>query len=378
MTQISIASSALKIAFDQQVFLLQKYGGVSRYICSLAEAMSKMPDANVRLVAPLHLNFPLKELAGVGGSRRWLPSVHPKLFRAVNAASKYLARRELRHFRPDIVHETYFTTGDFRAGGAKRVVTVYDMIHERFADRFDQAHRTSEAKRAAVERADHVICISENTRRDLIDLWGITPAKLSVTYLAADDVFRGGQPEARSASSKRPFLLFVGSRGGYKNFDGLLRAVANGLGVDAGADIVCFGGGELTGVELDLIGKLGFRKDQVRQEGGGDVALRRLYGSALALVYPSLYEGFGIPPLEAMAADCPVVTSNSSSLPEVVGDAGEYFDPADEDAMGSAIRKVVESTERRAELVALGRARQAMFSWDKCARETLDIYRSLL
>ena len=95
-------------------------------------------------------------------------------------------------------------------------------------------------------------------------------------------------------------------------------------------------------------------------------------------MYPSLYEGFGIPPLEAMAADCPVVISNSSSLSEVVGDAGEYFDPEDEDDMCASIQRVVSCPQRRAELVALGRTRQATFTWRKCALETADVYRSLL
>ena len=110
---------------------------------------------------------------------------------------------------------------------------------------------------------------------------------------------------------------------------------------------------------------------------GDDVLLARLYRFARALVYPSLYEGFGIPPLEAMSAGCPVLTSNSSSLPEVVGNAGEYFDPTDEGQMAMVIDKVINSDERRRELIELGKARCAGFSWRTCAEQTKVIYERL-
>ena len=112
--------------------------------------------------------------------------------------------------------------------------------------------------------------------------------------------------------------------------------------------------------------------------GGGDEILAALYQQAAAFVYPSLYEGFGIPPLEAMAVGCPVICSGTSSLPEVVGDAAEVFDPQDEEAMLAAIERVLESPGRRDALVAAGRNRYQQFTWEKCAQETAAIYRKLL
>lgn len=106
--------------------------------------------------------------------------------------------------------------------------------------------------------------------------------------------------------------------------------------------------------------------------------LASIYANAAAFVYPSLYEGFGIPPLEAMSLGCPVICGNTSSIPEVVGDAGEYFDPNDTESMRVAIEAVLQSTGRSQELVAKGQAQRSLFSWQRCARETLDVYRSIL
>lgn len=141
---------------------------------------------------------------------------------------------------------------------------------------------------------------------------------------------------------------------------------------------MAFGGGAFNADELALISTLGFAPQAVRQVGGGDEVLGSLYADAAAFVYPSVYEGFGLPPLEAMAHNCPVVTSNSSSMPEVVGYAGEYFDPLDVEAQSDAICKVVFDAQRRSQLIELGGQRLPMFSWDRCALETQAVYQQVL
>jgi glycosyltransferase involved in cell wall biosynthesis len=141
--------------------------------------------------------------------------------------------------------------------------------------------------------------------------------------------------------------------------------------------VVCFGGGDLREDELELMRELALSPALVEQVGGGDDVLAVYYENAAAFVYPSLYEGFGIPPLEAMALGCPVVCSNTSSIPEVVGDAGEYFDPADVDSIRTSLENVLQSNERRAELIQKGFKKRAEFSWERCAKETLKIYRGL-
>ncbi|GAB3316788.1 hypothetical protein GCM10027428_19360 [Haliea atlantica] len=126
------------------------------------------------------------------------------------------------------------------------------------------------------------------------------------------------------------------------------------------------------------MGKLGLKRGQVQHHIGNDSSLRNFYRHASAFVYPSLYEGFGIPPLEAMANDCPVVSSRAGSMPEILGEAAEFFDPSDYNQLASAIETVVFSSNRRAELIRLGQERLKNYSWKRCAEETLEVYRRLL
>lgn len=367
----------MKIAFDQQVFLLQEYGGISRYLCSLVRELSAMPEVEARVFAPLHFNRNLANLERGLSYGRALPRLHPKLSRLAMLASQAMARRVIARFQPDIIHETYYSESNFRPSDARRVLTVYDLIHERYPDLFVNSEGTTRPKRLAANRADHVICISESTRRDLITFCGVPEERTSVVYLGVDVDFVQATTPTRQYHL-RQFLLYVGARGGYKNFERFVRAFSRSTRLRNDFDVLCFGGGPLQPGEQAVIANAGLRPDQVVQLGGGDEILAALYQQAAAFVYPSLYEGFGIPPLEAMAVGCPVICSDSSSLPEVVGEAAETFDPLDENAMQAAMEHVLESPSRCSALVEAGRTRYKHFTWEKCAQETEAIYRSLL
>lgn len=359
--------------------MLQEYGGISRYLCNLAKFFVQMEGVEARIIAPLHFNKNLDAMQGLAGGGLLLPKVNTKLFRVVMAASKRLARFGISRYKPDILHETYYSSDDYRPNGAKRVLTVYDLIHERYGDMFENSMGTTGPKRAAALRADHVICISESTRCDLINFCGVAEEKTSVIYLGTDVAFLGQESaEEETQALTRPFLLYVGNRDGYKNFSGFLQAFANSGRLKADFDIVCFGGGAFRIEEREMAATLGLGNDQLAHRAGNDQILASLYRSAAAFVYPSLYEGFGIPPLEAMAMGCPVISSDTSSLPEVVGDAGEYFDPLSEESMMAAMERVTQSSSRSGELVELGRQQYRKFSWEKCAQETMMVYRSLL
>lgn len=369
----------MKVAFDQQAFVSQPWGGITRYLCNLVRYYLQDPQVETAVYAPLYFNENLAALPPVRGRGIKLPKVNTKLFRVVMESSQVMARMGLSHYAPDILHETYYSRDDFRPGKACRVLTVYDLIHERYGDMFVNSEGTTGPKRIAAQRADHVICISESTRRDLIEYCGVAPGKTSVVYLGADVEFVSASNAGAGAdASSQPYVLYVGNRDGYKNFNAFLEAFASSSLLRANFRVVSFGGPALSPQELALADSLGLAHGQLAREGGGDEILARLYRGAAALVYPSLYEGFGIPPLEAMAAGCPVICSNTSSLPEVVGNAGEYFDPASRDSMAAAMERVLDSASRRQELVQLGRQQLQQFSSERCARETLDIYRSLL
>lgn len=367
----------MRIAFDHQIFGWQEYGGISRYFFELASELATTCGQDVQVVAPLYVNRYLTRapsaLQVLGRPSLYLPKAG-RFYRFVNSL---LAAPLWNGLQPDIVHETYYASSRLAPKGAKVVLTVFDMIHERCKESFSAYDPISREKMRAVERADHVICISEQTRRDLIELFDVDPGKTSVVYLGFSLTSSSGvQPS--NIAPRRPFLLYVGKRGGYKNFAGLLRVYAASPQLSAECDLICFGGGALTAAERSLMRQLNLSAEQVRQVAGGDELLEGYYRAARAFVFPSLYEGFGIPPLEAMSFDCPVVCSGVSSIPEVVGDAALVFDPNDPEAMRGAIERVLMDQPLRQSLILRGRKRTESFSWRRCAEETLKVYQQVL
>lgn len=365
----------MKIAYDSQIFSMQEYGGVSRYFFELADNIAKANAAEVAIFSPLYTNSYLAAASHQLKVRGMKMPVIRHSWRVYRAINRMYAPSMMARFHPDIVHETYYSQKSKTPVDSKVVLTVFDMIHERFPDDFATRDRTSEEKAKAVERADHVICISEQTRKDLIELLGVDRAKTSVVHLG----FSLTKQSADSRlASERPYVLYVGSRGGYKNFESLLRAYAANPALQHDHDLVAFGGGSLNAREKALLAKLGIPFERVRHLSGDDSVLSGLYRRAALFVYPSRYEGFGIPPLEAMSFDCPVACSNVSSIPEVVGDAAEFFDPDSIESIGQAIERVLNDATLRDVLVARGRERIKLFYWERCAEQTLDVYRSLL
>lgn len=373
----------MKIAFDPQIFSLQPYGGISRYFVETATRLAALPDTDVSVLAFAHLNAYLAaapQRAVVGRAIPVLPQGARSILARANTA---LARGWLARHPVDIVHETYYLSRPLsKPGRAKTVVTVLDMIHEKFpslsAGSNPIANRVAADKRAAVQRADHIICISENTRRDLIECLGIAPERTSVVLLGFSlQVSIALPPGPPPALGGAPYVLFVGKRGDYKNFATLLRAYA-GSTIRRDFLLVCFGDEPFSQAELNAARELGIAPDRLRHFRGSDDRLALFYRHAALFVYPSRYEGFGIPPLEAMSFDCPVVCSNTSSLPEVVGDAARTFDPDDADALRLAMEAVLGQPDLAEDLRRRGRRRVAMFSWDECARHTRAVYASLL
>ena len=173
------------------------------------------------------------------------------------------------------------------------------------------------------------------------------------------------------------YLLYVGMRAGYKNFDFVARGFASLGPAYRDIQLVCCGGLSFTRAERALFESLGVA-DRLLQFRCTDRELAGFYAHATAFVFPSLYEGFGIPPLEAMAHGCPVIVSRSSSLPEVVGEAGVYFDPTNQDDFRAQLERIVNDAELRASLVVLGGQRASEFTWDRCFRDTLAVYRSVI
>ncbi len=366
----------MRIYFDYQIISCQQYGGVSRYIYEIANHMAGIGGHEVKIFAPLYVNeyFHNSNKLCPMGIKISRPNRMRRLINGVNLTTAHLLIKPRRNV--DIFHETYYSLSDVCPRSAKRLITVYDMIHEKFADNFPGGDKMLQIKAHAVKRADHVICISQNTQRDLIEILGVPEEKTSVVYLGYSISSKGWASQHAVVSN--PHILYVGRRAGYKNFGKLLHAYADSAFLRNEFNLICFGGGAFTTRELGLMESLNLSLTRVVHVSGGDDMLAGLFASAALLIYPSLYEGFGLSPLEAMAFGCPVVCANSSCLPEVVGDAAEFFDPANEYDMRMAIERVASSPEHASLLAEKGRERIKLFSWERCARETLKVYQNVL
>jgi glycosyltransferase involved in cell wall biosynthesis len=268
------------------------------------------------------------------------------------------------------------------------VVTIYDMSFIRYPQSFNTANRVylTWAVRNSLRRANRVIAISESTKRDLVKTFGVAKEKVAVVYCGTDPTFSPAQDrneiEALRAQRHLPekMILFVGTIEPRKNVTRLLRAFARAKrAAHLPHCLVLIGARGWKYAEVDAV---------IEQEGiGGDVIftgyvpqneLPRWYRAAELFVYPSLYEGFGLPPLEAMACGTPVVTSNASSLPEVTGDAALVVTPDNETALTDAIVRALNDHTLREEMITRGLMQAAKFSWARAAGETVDVYRAVL
>jgi glycosyltransferase involved in cell wall biosynthesis len=279
----------------------------------------------------------------------------------------------------DLFHGTNFLAPPCRR--ARAVVTVHDLAFLRMADEVPVAHRYHRYVRRAVTRASRVIAVSEATRRDVVELLAVPPDRVSVVHLGAPEGLPALEARAWDVARARHgiperFLLFVGTLEPRKNLvrflDAFRRAVPRLL--------------RPTG--LVLAGRLGWRAGPLRAaiERARRVApvvttgwvpapfRNALLRDAAAVVLPSLYEGFGLPVLEAFAAGTPALLGDAGALPEVGGDAALYADPRDEEAIEERIVEIVSDDELRRRLVERGRRRVSRFSWERAARETIEVY----
>ena len=358
----------MNILYDSQIFSQQRYGGISRYFYELIQGL--LPMESVFLHEGLHVNsYQLDVLTGY--RKYWGCRVRD--VRGGHRIRSFFNAMHLKWFTRDedisIYHPTYYR--DYSVERARKVVTVYDMIHELFPQQFIKDN-TSIRKLKILKKADGIIAISESTKKDLVHLLGIPEEKIQVIYLA-NSLSKSiqGIPIVQGS-----YILYVGNRSGYKNFIGLAQAYAVSQ-YKNDVQLICFGGGDFSQEEQTILKNLGIQ-ERVFQYSGDDTVLGNLYQYATAFVYPSLYEGFGLPVLEAMYYSTPVLTGKISSMPEVAGDAAEYFDPADPESIHESMDRLLSDSMRRKELTVQGREREKLFSWKKCAEETLKFYKSLL
>lgn len=359
------------VQYTGSVFVKQQHGGISRYIVELARNILASESWSASIASPLFINEYLRtERATIGHRGIHLPC---KLLGLPQLNSALTWCMDVARFRqlPTVRHEMYFNPRSLEKCNSVRISTFFDMIHERFK----LSSLMTARKMRTASASDAIVAISESTKGDMIDIFNIAPERIKVIYLAADTVFTNTPPPV---TPENPYILWVGNRYGHKNFDLLARAFVRTRASRDGATILLAGGKPPSGMERKTWLAYGLSESDVLHTNPSESDLSGLYSFAQMLIYCSKYEGFGIPPLEAMQCHCPVICSNTSSLPEVVGDAAIQISPNDAEQLASAIDTVYDSQDLRNDLVHRGLANVERFSWEKCAQEHIDLYNSLL
>lgn len=283
-------------------------------------------------------------------------------------------------------YDVYHALGNLspRVRGVPAVLTVHDLIHRHFPASVPAGYRLfmRAVLPAAARRADRVIVDSQYVGRQVVEELGVRADRVRVVPLGVGQESLSPDPEAVADALKRfgvrpPYLIAVGRGYPHKNVAGLLRAVAV-LKRTHDPRLVLVGDRYRAGDEVDrLTAELGLASNVVRTGFVSPADLSALYAGAAAFAFPSLAEGFGLPPLEAMARGVPVVASNLTAIPEVVGDAGLLADPRDPEAFADALQRVLDDAGLRDRLKAKGYVRVKELTWERCAAGTLAVYREL-
>lgn len=359
----------LAVYFDDQVFSIHSGGGISRYFVELMRTFRDHSEFGVQLAG--HHMWTRNDYVVESGFGRRLP-LSPRL--AVYP-TRLLNRLTWRRSGAQIIHHTYYDRRYLKRfqDGFLRVVTIVDMIPELFPELFPAGNPHLEKQRY-VDEADLVLCISESTRRDLLSLYGTPSSPIVVTPLGVDERFKPDLPPLDSLPDR--YILFVGGRRAYKDFDVLAQAFALPR-IRADVHLVAVGGGPLASDENGTLVALGVR-DRVQHINLGDHQLAAAYANAECFAFPSRYEGFGLPTLEAMAAGCPAVLAASSAHFEVGGDAALFFEPGDVDGLAEALASVLEDGDFRQGIVSKGLEHADSFSWTRTAILTAKAYRQVI
>jgi glycosyltransferase involved in cell wall biosynthesis len=389
----------MKILYDHQIFYRQNYGGVSRYFCELMNRFSTDPDIHFTLPLRYVQNDNLSQFPQLDKywsnrydclfDNQFISSIQKKIrFNALNFGLNCVINNRAESIRLlqeqdfDIFHPTYYEPYFLKYIQKKPyVVTVYDMIHELFPIYFKTKDKTKVWKKDLVENASAVIAISENTRQDILKFTNTDPSRIHVIYLGNPFEYTSIPEQINPCSDppvfEKPYLLFVGGRPAYKNFDLFIESVAGILREHEELHVICAGWFPFSSEEKKVFRGLHI-SHQVHHIKINETILKNLYRNARVFVFPSRYEGFGLPVLEAFSCNCPVIMSNASSLPEIGGDGAGYFDPNDQESIRSAIERVLFNEKYRQDLIQNGSERLKFFSWEKTAVLTKEVYTGLV
>ena len=341
------------IIIDGIIFSLQKHGGISTYFTHLSRALNSAKlETEILLFdeGALEREFD----GGVLQEKRIL-----ERFRSVKIPSNYSNNC--------VLHSSYYRSAADK--NVKNIITIYDFIYEKYESNYLKKKVHLLQKKLAVKKASAIICISESTKIDFLEYYPeYNPEHVFVTHLAHSSESVEFSPDyIFEKKFERPYVLFVGMRSAHKNFNACVKALKN-----VNVDFMIVGGGPISEVERNLLESNIAGRYQHLTNINND-CLNRFYSGAVCLLYPSLYEGFGLPILEAQANGCAVVTTNASSLPEVALNSAILLDIANSQSIEQAVSTLLNDHINKS-YVEQGFLNINRFDWSKTAGETIDIY----
>ena len=377
----------MKVLYDYQAFSMQRYGGVSKCFCELIKSLdgsvnyeiliNKSNNTHLRqsnLCNNLDGGFDyysfLPNISFKGKKRLYLAFEKLNLIRTIEKENLSFAKENISNREFDVFHPTFYNPYFLeRIGNKPFVLTIHDMMPELFPQFYRQDDPQIVWKRKLAQKASHIIAVSNNTKKDIIKLLGVSPKKISVIY--------HGGPEVREHISDRdypPYFLFVGMRTGYKNFFYMLDEFGRFNAIHKEYKLICVGM-PFEKNEKDYIESKGLA-NVITCVKANDTELSSYYAHARAFVYPSLYEGFGMPILEAFAAGCPVILNNASCFPEIAGTSAVYFEnQKGRSSLFDAFECVHRMSEQEREnLIKSGFNRLHFFSWQDSAKKLASVY----
>ncbi|MCW7493192.1 glycosyltransferase family 4 protein [Leptospira sp. 2 VSF19] len=398
----------MKVLFDHQIFFQNKYGGITKIFF---EIFKKLDQERINYSIPLDLSsYEDGKIFSQFGARQinqvkpfslyGLYKVTLSIFRKLglqipdfllnkeSGIQRFSLSREIKFVNEEVVsaltnneytvfHPTYYHRyylNSIEQSKTKLVLTIHDCVHELFPEYYGSNNFLLRNREILSKAADRIVCVSNSTKDDFLSIYNHIPKEKVFVIHNAGDLSK--EPVEGTQDFGADYILFVGNRGEYKNFEFLLK-VFSSLSREKKLILVCAGGKSFSPKELKNINGLGLSDKVKHVSFSSDTVLANLYRNAKLFVYPSLYEGFGIPLLEAMSVGCPVFCSDIKVFKEVAGDAAEYFDPKNATAFCELLLENLNSTHKLESLRMKGYERVKAFSWDKCTNSYLEIYKEL-
>ncbi len=354
----------IKVLFESSIFLHQRVGGISKYIIHINDNLGKYKVSS-KIFAPITANDYLENRENIIFFLKFknIPKFCRKLFFLLNNLLTFIY---IKINKPDILHLSYYNKSFIKFINIPYILTVYDLIHEKLKYKQNQFE-----KKDLITNAKHIICISEETKKDLIKIYKIKNENISVIYLGGPEI------KKKISNIRENYILYVGNRGRYKNFNNFIKAFSESKYLTKNYKIICFGGGKFNNNEMNIFKNLKIKKN-IKYEDGDDAKLLNFFKNASLYISLSKYEGFGLTLLEALKMKCPVVCSDIPVFKEIYRKSCKYVNIKSIKSIKNGIESILKSKKQQKKLFLQSKKITKQLTWKRCAFATAEVYKKIL